>query len=350
MRRCLFANHEGNCLRDLQELDASNMRELVERFPAMLNSLVPSTEIIHKIEKMQQESFAGVLLVGMGGSSISGSLCKELLTAASKPILLHRNSRLPSFVDRNWVVIGTSYSGNTSETISACSEAISRNCSVIAMTSGGTLKNMVQKDFLQQLPCGFPPRAAFPLIFSVTLPILEILMQMQVSNLKRTARNLERLRTKWKALPITPKQLAHEMFGKIPLFVGWRHLFPVAYRAKCQVNENAKSIAYDVEIPEANHNEIEATGVYQKHGIIPIFLRSHIEDNDARKAFDTTSEILAEQGCKTFELRMKAEDCVEEALSFIYHLDLTSVELAEARGVDPVAVQKISRLKTIMRS
>ncbi|NHJ13293.1 MAG: bifunctional phosphoglucose/phosphomannose isomerase [Candidatus Thorarchaeota archaeon] len=335
-------------MKKLQDLDVSNMRELVENFPFMLRSLEPSRSVSDSVKDIRENGFEGVLLVGMGGSSISGATCKGILTTASKPVLVHQDYGLPEFVDESWAIIATSYSGNTAETLSACREGSERNCPTIGITSGGKLGEMLPRDSVQILPDGFPPRAAFPMIISVLLPLLERLMGFSSSDLTSIARNLEALSKNWEMLEMTPRMLAEKLLGRVPLFVGWRHLSPVAYRAKCQVNENSKTIAYTTEMPEANHNEIEACGSYGNYGIVPVFLRSGTESETISKSFDATSRMLSEVGSPAVELNMKTKDILEEVLSYVFFLDVASVELAGLRGVDAVAVARISQLKRLL--
>jgi len=133
--------------------------------------------------------------------------------------------------------------------------------------------------------------------------------------------------------------------GQIPLFIGARHLIPVAYRAKCQINENSKALAFHSELPEANHNEIESFAFTHSCKIVPIFLRSAFESEVLSRRFDATHEIYKEMGLDVINLAIGGETKLEEMLCFTQFLDMVSVEYADLLGANPVSVEKITDLK-----
>jgi hypothetical protein len=143
----------------------------------------------------------------------------------------------------------------------------------------------------------------------------------------------------------SPEKLAHVLGDSIPSFTGWKHLAAIAYRAKCQISENAKGVALWSEMPEASHNEIEASVSYLDHSVVPIFLRSKYEDKRTAGKFNVVSEIYSDIGCKPVQLAFDSDSKVEEALAMAHYLDTVSVELADIRGVDSLHVDKIADLK-----
>ncbi|MFX0108830.1 MAG: SIS domain-containing protein, partial [Candidatus Hodarchaeota archaeon] len=172
----------------------------------------------------------------------------------------------------------------------------------------------------------------------------------QVTNLTAIANELHERALIWPSAPINPSSIAKRIENHVPLFVGWKHLAPVAYRAKCQINENAKSISMSSELPEANHNEIESIESFSKFSIRPIILRSSHEDERTRKRFKITSDLLKEAGCEVINISLESGDTLMESLAFTYFLDLMSIELAELHQVDPVSVLRISELKRRLNS
>lgn len=142
--------------------------------------------------------------------------------------------------------------------------------------------------------------------------------------------------------------LAALMSGRIPIFYGSEHMTAVAYRAKCQINENAKAAAFFSEVPEANHNEIESYHALSEADFLPIILRSRFETEKTRARLQATQTIMTEQGLAPLCLRVHTEDSLEEALAMTLLLDRVSLRLAELRGVDPLNVHSIRRLKSIL--
>ncbi|MFX1606634.1 MAG: SIS domain-containing protein, partial [Promethearchaeota archaeon] len=120
---------------------------------------------------------------------------------------------------------------------------------------------------------------------------------------------------------------------------------PVAYRAKTQINENAKTMAFFSEIPESNHNEIESFVAENEFYIKPVFLRSSYEKDRVSKRMDITTTLYEEEGYSPIRLSIGSSNKTEEMLALTFYLDLVSVELAHIREVDPVSVERISKMK-----
>lgn len=325
----------------------NDMYSMVKAFPKLLTETTIEQEVQDSCIRLRDEAFRGLCIIGMGGSSIAGLYVQTLLQeSASIPIVNIRDAVLPSHIQKDWIVIAVSYSGNTEETIKAHKEALRRNCKSFIITSGGQLQS--KKDFSGKvvLPQSFQPRAAFPLIFTTLLNLIEILLRKKLTDFNIIANALSERVSKWEASEFSPKALAQDLLEYIPVFIGSQHLTPVAYRAKCQVNENAKAMAFSSELPEAYHNEIESFDSNNEHSVIPVFLRSSHEINPMKQRFDILMEIYEEEGYAPIKLSMKNDSKIEEVLMLTYYLDLVSIELAGLRGVNPVSVDKISKLKS----
>jgi glucose/mannose-6-phosphate isomerase len=336
-------------LSSLEKINKNNMKSMIEGFPILLRETVLDEQSRARVVELHEEGIHGVCLIGMGGSSIAGEMCRGLLgDKANVPIVTVRDYSIPAFVNDKWVVIAVSYSGNTEETLSAFDEASSRGSRIVAVTTGGKLGKKSQS-----LPCfklhpHFQPRAALPLILGAVLPTIEILLGLTPSNLVVISTKIEKHSNSWGTVVPSPQDLAKTLVDKIPMYIGAGHLAPVAYRAKCQVNENAKAIAISLEIPEANHNEIEAIRMCSKHSIKPIFLRSKWENKRVSKRFEATSKIYSSTGCSPKQLKFSCDSKLEEMLAVTHYVDMVSVELAELLNVNPVSVDRITQLKQIL--
>jgi glucose/mannose-6-phosphate isomerase len=325
------------------------MRDMIEGFPILLRETVLDEQVKTHAVRLKKKGIQGICMAGMGGSSIAGQLCKRFLERkAHVPIISVRDYTIPSFVNEKWVIIVVSYSGNTEETLSAFNSARNKRCEIIAITTGGKLGELAKSIPCHKLYPSFQPRAALPLIFSAVLPTLEVLLNLNHTDLIAISKKLERHSTSWGNIMQSPRSLAEKLIDFIPVFIGWEHLIPVAYRAKCQINENAKSVAIHVELPEMNHNEVEAIGVCKEYALYPIFLRSNWETERISKRFEATAQIYSANGCKSETIRFNCESRIEEMLAITHYLDTVSLELAELRDVDPVSVERITALKKIL--
>ena len=326
-------------------IDYNDMKNLVNHFPELLTSFKLSNQIIEELKNYVDEGVEGICFLGMGGSSISGNYVRALMRdTANKQIVVVRDYSIPAFVTDRWVVIAVSYSGNTAETLSALSTAIAIGARVITITSGGKMSE--EKDHPQILiPQGIQPRAALPLMFSITLPVVEILTLQPLSDFEHLAKVLSQKESVWNETIGSPRALATSFMNQIPLFIGAQHLIPVAYRAKCQINENAKALAFHSELPEANHNEIESFASTHGCKVMPIFLRSSYESEALTRKFQATEEIYKGLSLNAVSLAIEGKTKLEEMLSLTHFLDTVSVEYAELLGADPVSVERITDLK-----
>jgi glucose/mannose-6-phosphate isomerase len=324
---------------------SDDMRNMVDHFPQLLTTLKLDDEDKKVMEEYSKGGVEGICFLGMGGSSIAGNYVKSLLSDRAKiPISVVRDYSLPAFVTSKWVVIAVSYSGNTEETIASLTNADEIGARIIVLTSGGRMAE--DGRYLKvEIPAGIQPRAALPLMFSIALPIAELVAGLPITDLDSLSKVLSKNAMVWNEWIQTPESLAKLFVKQIPLFIGSQHLIPVAYRAKCQVNENSKALAFQSELPESNHNEIESFVSTFGCKIIPIFLRSKYESKDLAKRFRITQDIYNELGLKTVELSVKGKSKIEEMLIFTHYLDMVSVEFADQLGADPVSVERISDLK-----
>ncbi|MGQ4872211.1 MAG: bifunctional phosphoglucose/phosphomannose isomerase [Candidatus Thorarchaeota archaeon] len=333
----------------MSTIQAKTMREMIAMFPDLMTRVAPRTEVIKRAQTVRDAGIGGLCLVGMGGSAIGGEICRAVLApSAGVPILTVKDYILPECVGADWVVVAVSYSGNTEETVSAYEHALSRGCRSFVVTTGGQLGEMADTAGLVVIPGGLQPRAALPLMMSVLYPLLLELVGLGPFDATGTANEVRSAFEQIVSNGQSPRAVAELLVDKTPLFIGWRHLAPVAYRAKCQVNENAKAPALFVELPEMDHNEIEACGLYGDRQIVPVVLRSAVEDNRAKKRAEATLRVIEDAGAVPIEIRGEGSSPIVEALAVTLFCDHLSLELAEMRDVDPVAVHRISQLKRLM--
>ena len=345
------SSDQGAATTNMPQVDRKSMRSMINGFPSMLAQVKVKDVFLSQAQEAHEKGLRGLCLVGMGGSSIAGEMCRGLLSKESPlPIFTSRDYSLPLSVDGKWAVIIVSYSGNTEETLASWGMAKERGCEVFVVTSGGELAKTSDGPRLQLLPEGLQPRAVLPLIFSVVYPLACKLLGVKTEDLRRISTKLESLTAEWGSGIPAPEATAASLANNIPLFIGSAHIAPVAYRAKCQVNENAKSAAFWSEIPEANHNEIESVGTFLQHRIIPVMITSRSYDNRTARRFQVTREIMAKQGLQPLTLGLDNSPRLEEMLAMTHYLDTVSLILAELGGVNPLSVDRIADLKTKMRA
>lgn len=217
---------------------------------------------------LRRRTWSGVLCLGMGGSGAGGAFLASLSAEAGRaPVIQHSDARLPSWANEGWLVMATSYSGNTAETLASVRQALDRGMTVVALASGGELAGMAETNdtiHLVGVPSGQPPRSAFGHLFGRQVAVLRSLglLPDDVGD----AAMIARLRTASTAHD--PRggpsggvdDLVTELLERPLALVGPTELAPVLTRFKNQLNENAGRFARIGVVPEMNHNELVAWG------------------------------------------------------------------------------------------
>ncbi|MFH1387367.1 MAG: bifunctional phosphoglucose/phosphomannose isomerase [bacterium] len=337
-----------------KKTDPTGMMEIVGKMPEMTAEAEGFTAYltIPKVKKISR-----VVVLGMGGSAISGDLAADLLVKTAKvPIVTNRGYNLPEYVDEETVVIALSYSGNTEETISAVKEAAKRRAAIICLTSGGELKKMAEE---KKYPCvllpgGLQPRAALPYLL---IPLISVLNKLGIaanpsSDIKEAVALLSKLKEEYgpekPARQNPAKTLAKKIVGKVPFVFGSvMTTAAVAYRFKTQFNENSKATAIAGQFPELNHNEIVNVYALKKegNGFASIVLRDEADNERIKKRIEITKSLVSRLVGGTNEVYSQGRSKLARMLSLVFFGDYVSVYLALLQGIDPTPVEAIAKLK-----
>jgi|GEM_PF-13958 len=300
-----------------------------------------------------------VLIAGMGGSAIGGDLAAAVVAdSAPLPILVHRDYGLPAWADEHTLVIGSSYSGDTEETLSAFEAAHERGCPLLAVTTGGRLARLAGEWGVPLLSFHYRsmPRAAVGYLFVSLLGILQALGA--VGDLEADLQEGLSLLESWGAelAPDSPvarnraRQLAQALYGRVPVVVGAEVLAPVARRWKCQFNENGKGWAYFEVLPEMDHNAL--SGLHFPAGaadrLCVLFLTGQGLQPRNRLRLDLTRQILEEQGIACHAVPVPGRSKLAQALAGVQLGDYVSCYLAALYGADPTPIAEIATLKRRM--
>jgi len=297
-----------------------------------------------------------VLICGLGGSAIGGDLVRALTEKEIKvPVIMCRDYDIPEFVGENTLCICVSYSGNTEETLSAYRHCKEKGATIIAISTDGEINKMASKDNVCfcRVPAGYQPRSALAISFCAQL-IIFIKMKLikdYSRNLQATVSFLESLSNrwlKWKTPPDNPPlELAMNLVDKIPaIFGSTGFLGTMAYRWKCQFNENAKMLATYGVIPEMDHNEIvgwhNREDFYKDRYIV--FLRDQNEPPRIKARVDYTIELLS-RIAPVKEIYPEGKNELEKLFYFVLFGDLVSIYLAYFYQKDPAEIDSIHWLK-----
>lgn len=297
-----------------------------------------------------------VIILGMGGSAIGGDLLKALTGTLSNPlVLVHRDYNLPEYVDEKTLVIASSYSGNTEETLSGFAQALKRDCKRLVISTGGKLTSIARENGVPVFVIKHvsPPRAA--LGYSL-LPLLAIMQNLgfvsdKSLEVKNMVKCLQNLSESWQEnVPVEKnqaKQVAVKLDGKVAIIYGAGILSDAARRWKTQINENSKAWAFFEILPELNHNAVLGyrypAGIVNK--IFVLLLRCQSLNPRTLIRYKVTSELLDQNRISYQVLDSEGTGPLEHIMSLIYLGDWVSYYLAILNGVDPTPIPEIDLLK-----
>jgi glucose/mannose-6-phosphate isomerase len=297
-----------------------------------------------------------IVILGMGGSAIGGDLVRSLALSVGKPIIfVTRDYDLPAFVDASTLVIASSYSGNTEETLSGFSWSLERRCKKLVITTGGRLKFLAEnaKVPVFRIDHIAPPRAALGYSFIPLIVFLQKLdfIEDEPTVMEAMIQGLERLLGELKDTVPTgsnqAKQLASRLYGKIAVIYGAGILSEVARRWKTQINENGKAWAFFETFPELNHNAVVG---YQfppelASKIYVVLLRCSSLHPRTLLRYPVTSELLQQNGIGHQIIDNHGENELSQMMNMVFLGDWVSYYLAILNQIDPTPVKSIDYLK-----
>jgi glucose/mannose-6-phosphate isomerase len=348
-------------LNDLDRFKQLDPEDMIGHINGLPDQLAGAWKLGGKLPLPAWKSAKQVVVAGMGGSAIGA----DLLAAYGEPklnaaLVTHRDYGLPAWAaGPSTLVVCSSHSGNTEETLDAYKAAKKAKCKILAITTGGKLAELAKKD---KTPLWIfehrgQPRTAVGFSFGLLLAAAA-----RIGLLPSPARELAGAVAAMKAqqaslLPEVPdtqnsaKRMGGQFMGRWITIYGAGLMAPVARRWKTQLNENAKVAASFEIIPEADHNALQ--GVMQPesqfNATMAIFLRAaHNDPRNERRAELTRMAVMLE-GQNTDTITAAGESRLANMWTALHYGDYASYYLAMAYGLDPTPVPMLAELKDKMK-
>ncbi|MCL7383025.1 MAG: hypothetical protein LZ167_02675 [Thaumarchaeota archaeon] len=280
-----------------------------------------------------------IVYLGIGGSAIVGDFISVIVREPT--VRVHRDYTVLK-INPDDLILAVSYSGDTAEIFPTILNNLDSR-KMVMITSGGALRRLAEKKNLPiiMLEQGIPPRYAFPHTFGAVIGLLKSLN----IKIEDSIENLDSAKTIQDTVsPETPtdknlaKKTALKIVDMLPVVYGYGKAAPIAYRLKCQLNENSKLFSHFCEIPEALHNDIEVLN----EKTILIAPRLSDEPREINEVYRLLSSFLQE---RYIELKVQARSIMEEILSLLILVDYISLYAAVLRDADPLSLSVIPKLK-----
>ena len=348
-------------LNDSQAIRAKDGQRMLGHILGLPDQIAAAWQLVQGVELPREyRDAATVVVLGMGGSAIGGDLVRTVVAHELRaPLLVNRDYELPAFVSASTLVVASSHSGSTEETLTGVEAALGRGAKVLAISTGGKLLEKVSAAGRPTIRFSYAsqPRAA---VGYSTLLLLGVLDRLGLVSPKGedVTETVGLLRTMAGELGLDvpternpAKELALFVQGKVPVIYGG-YLAEVARRWKGQFNENAKTTAFFEAFPELDHNAVVG---YQDPGNVDdclafVMLSSDYDTARTRVRLEVTGELMERYGLSYRTVAARGKSRLPQVFSAAYVADFVSYYLAALYGVDPTPIEPIDHLKAELAS
>ena len=323
----------------------SDMKQLVQGFPAQLKEAILIGE--NSSVRNSHSEIRNILITGLGGSGIGGTIVSEIVSnECTVPITVNKDYFLPSFVNEHSLVIVSSYSGNTEETIQAMEAALKTKAKIVCITSGGKITEMAKENKcdLIVIPGGMPPRACLGYSLTQLFFVLNKLKLIGDSFLSQLKSAIDLIEKEAPAIKKDAMLMADFLFGKTPVIYSVDGYNGVATRFRQQINENSKMLCWHHVLPEMNHNELVGWAGGTKE-LAVVILRNKSDYSRTQARIEISKDVFSKQTPHVLELWSKGNSQLEKSLYLVHLTDWASCYLADKKGIDAVEVNIINHLK-----
>lgn len=339
-------------------LDTENMYAHIDGLPDQLEQAWALGQ------KQPFEKFKGIrqiVIAGMGGSAIGADLLAAYVQPVSPhPVTIHRDYDLPAWVQGpETLVIASSHSGNTEETLSAYQEALRKGCQTMVISTGGRLNALAREKGLQvwNFEHHGQPRAAVGFSFGLLLaffarqgwipdPSDELAGAIAAMRTQQ-----QQLRKEVPVIQNPAKRQAGQLVGRWVVVIGSGLLAPVARRWKGQISEVAKAWAQFEFLPEVDHNTLAGVEcppeLIQRTVVLFLTASSNHSRNLQRSELTQREMMLAGLGTDLYAAQ--GDTPLAQMWTALHFGDYMAYYLAMAYDQDPTPITAIESLKSAMK-
>jgi glucose/mannose-6-phosphate isomerase len=328
----------------IEKYDSSGMHKIYDQWPQIAKDAYNSD-----LEPIDFKNIDYIVFSGMGGSGTIGDLFSSILSKTDIHSTVVKGYELPKTVDENTLVVTTSVSGNTVETLSTLELANKKNCKVIGFSSGGKMESFCTKNNLpyRKIPQIHSPRASFPNFAYSILKTLNSIIPIDSKNIIQSITSLDRLSKEISSSNLSDTNpslnLANSIDGIPLIYYPWG-LQSTAIRFKNSLQENAKSHAMIEDVIESGHNGIIS---WEKPStIIPILIEGTNDHPKTKQRWGILQEYFNKNQIKYNEVFSNTDGILSKILCLIYLLDYSTIYYAIIQKIDPSTIKSINFIKS----
>ena len=331
-------------LSDLQQFDPSGMYKIYDKWPQIAREWYES-----ELQKISYDNIDHIVFAGMGGSGAIGDLFSSILSKSTIHVSIVKGYLLPKTVDKNTLVIVTSVSGNSIESLTVLESAKNLDCSLIAFSSGGKMEKFCLEyniDY-RKIDSVHSPRSSLVKYVYSMLKILEQILPITQDQIIESINHLELISKNISSQNLTDSNSAIDTalwISGIPLIYYPFGLQSAAFRFKSSLHENTKMHAMIEDVIEASHNNIVS---WEKQSIVqPILIRGADDYIKTKERWEITKQYLSSNDIDYKEINSVSGNILSKIICLFYLFDYVSIYKAIIDKTDPTPVESIDFIKS----
>jgi len=300
------------------------------------------------LHKIDFQKCSHIVFAGMGGSGAIGDIFSAILSKTNTHVTVVKGYHLPRTVDSNSVVVITSISGNTSETLAILENARKINSKIVVFSNGGKLRDICLKNNIshRNIPEYNSPRASFTSFLYSMLHVLQPIIPIDRTDIVESLKKLKDMSEKINSDKISkynPAIEISEWINNSPIIYYPWGLQPAAIRYKNSIQENAKMQAMTEDVIESSHNGIVIWD--KKNDFQPILLRGRDDYETTKERWEILKEFFKTRKIEYKEIMSEDGNILTKIICLVYLLDYSSIYLAVKLEIDPTPVDAINFVK-----
>ena len=331
---------------NLEEIEKYDTKKMYQVYDKWYN--IAKESFSSDLEPVNYSQIDNIIFAGMGGSGTLGDIFSSILSKTNIHVSVVKGYHLPNTVDSNTLVIATSISGNTVETLSVLKSASELPCKVIAFSSNGKMQNFCKENNIEfrNIPMEHSPRASFARFFYGMIKVLQPILPINENDIEESLIELNKLNKKISSKNLTDENEAlrlAEWIKGIPVIYFPAGLNAAAIRFKNSLQENSKMHTIAEDVIEACHNGIMSWEITSN--VQPILLEGEDDFPKTKERWEILKEFFDSKNIEFREVHSVKGSIISKLINLIYFLDYTSIYLAIINKRDPTSIDSINFIK-----